>query len=81
MSTPVQVFHLGPEPDSETIPVSDVRKILAVLSRKTPDSESVSKAIQTVIDNPNQMHAVGVFKIQFRVVPKDNTQPLPPTHE
>lgn len=59
-------FHLGAAPDAATMPEEQVRQILAVLTRKQPDDETISQALQKVIDKPNEVHALSVFQLQYR---------------
>ena len=66
MSTTAKEFHLGPVADAATMTEQNVRRVLAMLSRKTPEDEQISAAIQQVIDNPAQVHTVGVFMLQYR---------------
>ena len=66
MSTTAKEFHLGPVADAATMTEQNVRRVLAMLSRKTAEDEQISAAIQQVIDNPAQVHTVGVFMLQYR---------------
>ena len=59
-------FHLGPVADAVTMTEQNVRRVLAMLSGKTPEDEQINAAIQQVIDNPAHMHTVGVFMLQYR---------------
>lgn len=59
-------FHLGPAADAATMTEQNVRRILAMLSGKTPEDEQINAAIQQVIDNPAQVHSIGVFMLQYR---------------
>ena len=59
-------FHLGTAADAPTMTEQNVRKVLAMLSGKTPDDAQVNAAIQQVIDNPGQAHTVGAFMLQYR---------------
>ncbi|NWD80897.1 hypothetical protein HX891_10955 [Pseudomonas reactans] len=66
MPTTVKEFHLGPAADAATMTEQNVRRVLAMLSRKTQEDEQINAAIQQVIDNPAQVHTVGVFMLQYR---------------
>lgn len=64
--TPEVLFHLSSAPDANTMPEANVRKMLGLLSGKKVDDPSINAAIQQIIDQPNVMHSMGVFQLQYR---------------